>query len=199
MIVDFVRHADTGRRGYMDGRSDPPLRTGAVDTPCLRHAGIAWTRAISSPLRRAHDTALALAHPLGLAVHAEAHWAELDFGGWDGQRVDALPAVAIAAFHADPSRNPPPGGERWDFFKQRIAGALQALLADAGGCSDDSEGPVLVVSHAGALRMALSQACGMPLAALWALRIDYGTRLRLRIGAGDDGRPWGELIELVQP
>ncbi|MGY0610756.1 MULTISPECIES: histidine phosphatase family protein [unclassified Luteimonas] len=195
MIVDFVRHADTGRRGHMDGRSDPPLCPGAVDAPCLRHAGIHWTRAISSPLRRAHDTALALARPLDLAVQTVVQWAEFDFGDWDGQRGDALRANALAAFHADPRRNPPPGGERWELFEHRIAAALQALLADAG----DSDGPVLVVSHGGALRMALSQACGLPLAALWALRIDYGTRLRVRVEAGEDGLPWGELIELAQP
>jgi alpha-ribazole phosphatase len=128
-------------------------------------------------------------------VQSDANWAEFDFGAWDGCRADALPADAVAAFHADPLRNPPPGGEDWEAFGRRIADALQALLVDAG----ESRAPRLVVSHAGALRMALSQACGLPLAALWSLRIDYGTRLRLRLEAADDGHLWGELLELVQP
>lgn len=179
----------------MDGRSDPPLVAGATDAPCRRHAGIAWMRIVSSPLRRAHDTARALAAPLGLLVQTDPQWTEFDFGDWDGMRGDALAAGTLAAFHGDPRRNPPPNGEAWDAFGQRIAGALQALLADVGG----DEAPVLVVSHGGALRMALAQACGLPLSALWALRIDYGTRLRLRVEAGGDGRLWGELLELAQP
>lgn len=194
MILDLVRHADTGRRGHMDGRSDPPLAPGAAEIACRRHAGIRWGRVVGSPLRRAHDTALALAAPLGLAVEVDPRWAEFDFGDWDGQRADAVPSGALAAFHADPLGNPLPGGEAWDAFGQRIAAALGALLD-----SSEGEHPVLVVSHAGALRMALSRACGLPLPPLWSLRIDYCTRLRLRVEAGDDGRPWGELLELVQP
>lgn len=177
----------------MDGRSDPPLLADALDAPCRRHAGIAWTRVASSPLRRARDTAGALAAPLGLPVTIDPRWAELDFGEWDGARLDALPVDAVAAFHADPLRSPPPGGEDWAAFAQRIGDALQTLAAEAG------DGPVLVVSHGGPLRLALSRTCGLPLDALWALRIDYGTRLRLRVERGDDGRCWGELLELVQP
>ncbi|MCW5580545.1 MAG: histidine phosphatase family protein [Luteimonas sp.] len=191
MIVDLVRHADTGRSGHLDGRSNPPLREGATAALCRRHAGIAWTRIASSPLRRARDTALALAP--GRPVHVDARWAELDFGDWDGLHRDTLPADALAAFHADPLRHPAPNGERRDAFRARIDEALRSLLASGDG------GPALVVAHAGPLRMALSLACGLPLDALWALRIDYGTRLRLRVEAGGDGRPWGELLELSQP
>ncbi len=193
MILDLVRHADTGRRGHMDGRSDPPLLPGATAALCRRHAGIPWARVISSPLQRAHDTARALALPLGLPVGTYPQWAELDFGDWDGCRGDALPPAAVAAFHADPLRNPPPGGEAWEVFGQRITAALNALLANA----DDR--PVLVVSHGGPLRMALSLVCGLPLPSLWALRIDYGTRLRLRVERDEGGGVWGEVLELVQP
>lgn len=195
MILDLVRHADTGRRGHLDGRSDPPLLEGAVEAACRRHAGIHWRRIVSSPLRRAHDTALALAAPRDLPVQIDGRWAELDFGDWDGLRGDTLAPGLLAAFHADPVRHPPPGGEPWDAFGGRVLDALSALRVDAAG----DAGPVLVVSHGGPLRMALSQACGLPLPALWSLRIDYGTRLRLRLEVGDDGRPWGELLELVQP
>lgn len=195
MILDLVRHADTGRRGRMDGRSDPPLLAGVADALASRHAGIGWARAVTSPLRRAHDTALALAAPQGIGVTIDPRWAEFDFGGWDGRRGDELPAEAVAAFHANPLRHPPPGGEDWGIFGKRIADGLRALLAHGA----DGDGPVLVVSHAGALRMALTQACGLPLAALWALRIDYGTRLRLRLGEDGEGRLWGELLELSQP
>ena len=61
MILDLIRHADTGRAGYLDGRSDPallPRAAALVDAAC---AGLQWPRVIASPLLRARDTALALA------------------------------------------------------------------------------------------------------------------------------------------
>ena len=195
MILDLLRHADTGRRGHLDGRSDPPLLAGATEGPCRRHGGTAWASVTSSPLRRAHDTALALAGPQGLPVNLDARWAELDFGDWDGRPGHELPAGAVAAFHADPVRCPPPGGEPWPAFGRRISAALRALLEQ----NRSEARPVLVVSHGGAMRMALSQVCGLSLASTWALRIDYGTRLRLRVEVGGDDRLWGELLELVQP
>ena len=45
--------------------------------------------------------------------------------------------------------------------------------------------------------MVLSQVCGLPMAMCWALRIDHGTRLRLRVERQDD-QLWGELLELQQ-
>lgn len=193
MIVDLIRHGDTGRRGHLDGHNDPALRSGAADVVALRHAGIAWGRVISSPLRRALQTAQALAVPLRLPVDVQEDWRELDFGDWNGRHLAGLPAERLQAFHADPLDNPPPNGEPWPQFMARVGHALHVLAQ-----SDDSA-PALVVSHAGALRLAVALATGMAMPSLWALRIDYGTRLRLRIGTGDDGRLWGELLELVQP
>ena len=59
-----------------------------------------------------------------------------------------------------------------------------------------------VLSPGSLLSSALPRWLAWPLAfaaALWALRIDYGTRLRLRVERGDDGQLWGELLELCQP
>nr|WP_246428973.1 histidine phosphatase family protein [Pseudoxanthomonas broegbernensis] len=193
--MDLLRHASTGRAGHLDGRSDPPLSPGACDAPCAGYAGLDWSRVVASPRRRARDTAQALAAPRGLPVELDEGWAELDFGQWDGRSGSELPAAAVAAFHADPLAHPPPGGEPWDAFARRIEARLRGLLeGDAGDAA-----PVLVVSHGGPLRMALSQACGWPLAQAWTLRLDYGSRLRLRVEAGGDGRLWGELLELQQP
>ena len=49
------------------------------------------------------------------------------------------------------------------------------------------------------MRMVLSQVCGLPLSLCWALRIDHGTRLRLRVERSEEGALWGELLELQQP
>ena len=196
MILDLMRHASTGRHGYLDGRTDPPLLDGAADVLLQRHGGGRWSRVIASPRRRALDTATALLAGRDLFCEIHPDWAELDFGDWDGRRYDEIPAEQLAGLYDPPHAQVPPNGESWQQFRSRIEAQLQRLL-DEG--EDEGGDPVLVVSHAGVLRLAVSCVCGMPLAALWALRIDYGTRLRLRVERDDDGRLWGELLELCQP
>lgn len=197
MILDLMRHASTGRPGHLDGRRDPPLLAQAADALAGTCRALAWSRVIASPRRRALDTARALANLRELPLEVDPDWAELDFGDWDGHRGSDIDPAALAAFHRDPVRHPPPGGEPWPAFQARVGGALAALARDHGAGSADAA-PVLVVSHAGVLRMAVSLACGFALPSLWALRIDYGTRLRLRVEAGGDDL-WGELLEVRQP
>lgn len=193
MIVDLLRHASTGRVGHLDGRSDPPLLPGAADALAAHYRTQRWSRIIASPRQRAADTARAFAATHGKTVEIDPCWAEVNFGEWDGLPGAQIDRAALAAFHRDPHRHPAPGGEAWDDFSSRIELGLHGLLSSAG------QVPLLVVSHAGALRMALSLACGFPLPALWALRIDYGTRLRLRVEMTQQGKCWGELLEIEQP
>ena len=193
MIVDLLRHASTGRVGHLDGRSDPPLLPGAADALAAHYRTQRWSRIIASPRQRAADTARAFAAAHGQAVEIVACWTEVDFGVWDGLPGGQIDPAALAAFHRDPHTHPAPGGEAWAEFASRIDQALSGL----GSSADKS--PLLVVSHAGALRMALSLACGFPLPALWALRIDYGTRVRLRVEMTREGNRWGELLEIEQP
>lgn len=188
MILDLVRHGSTGRPGCLDGRADPPLASGAAEAVRSAHAGIPWRHVFSSPRRRSLDTARALADG---EPAVQTAWAELDFGKWDGCAAEDLDSTALAAFHEDPGRHGPPGGEDWACFEQRIRQALVRLVQLESG--DD---PILVVSHAGPLRMALVQACGWPLTVTWSVRIAHGTRLRLRVGTDDDRRLWGEVLEL---
>jgi alpha-ribazole phosphatase len=61
------------------------------------------------------------------------------------------------------------------------------------------DGPVLVVTHAGPIRAAISHACGIAWASTWAMRIGYATRIRLNLGLTPEGEVWGEIIEIVQP
>lgn len=196
MILDLMRHASTGRQGHLDGRTDPPLLDGAMDALLRCHGDGQWSRVIASPRRRALDTATALVAGRDLFCEIHPDWAELDFGDWDGCHYDEIPAELLAGLYDAPHAVVPPNGESWRQFEARIDAQLRRLLDED---EDEGAGPVLVVSHAGVLRLAVSRVCGMPLAALWAMRIDYGTRVRLRVERGGDCQLWGELLELCQP
>jgi alpha-ribazole phosphatase len=191
MILDLMRHGSTGRAGHLDGRTDPALLPDAAQSLVQRYAGRRWERIVSSPRRRAFESASALAGNAPVSVMAQ--WSELDFGQWDGCRGSEVPGELLANFHRDPESSPLPGSEAWSDFRARIGLALHTLL------QSQPLTPTLVVTHAGAMRMALHCACGWSLAQGWSLRLDYGTRLRLRLGRADDGALWGELLELEQP
>jgi alpha-ribazole phosphatase len=198
MLIDLLRHGTTGRDGYLDGRTDHILSAEGRAQFESQTAHRNWPTIVTSPLRRAREAAEGLAGSRNLGLRIDEDWAELDFGLWDGRRkseLEAEPAIhaALAAFYRDPSTHPPPDGESWASLEMRIGRALARLAHLA------SPGPVLVVTHAGPVRVALHQICGLPLDSLWALRIGFGTRIRLNFEVAADAQVWGEIVEISQP
>jgi len=192
VILDLVRHGDTGRAGHLDGRIDPPLLPDALGPVVARHHGIPWSRIISSPLQRARGTAAALVGRELREGEIDSRWAEFDFGDWDGLVAGDVPAEALRDFHRDPLRHGPPGAEPWSGFTARVRSAVADLLPEAGA------DPVLVVTHGGPVRTVLADICGLGLSATWSVRIGYGTRVRVWVQDSDAGL-WGEVLELTQP
>ncbi|XUM21848.1 histidine phosphatase family protein [Bradyrhizobium oligotrophicum S58] len=78
-------------------------------------------------------------------------------------------------------------------MQARVARATRRILVRP------EPAPVLVVTHGGAMRAALSYLLGWPLRQLWSLRIRPGTRITLEAGRGDDDVAWGEIVEIIQP
>ncbi|ODA68277.1 putative phosphoserine phosphatase 2 [Methyloligella halotolerans] len=203
MLIDLIRHGATASPGLLLGRTDPPLSPTGWAQFAAQTEARSWPHIVTSPLRRAREAAESLAAARGLSAHIDANWAEMDVGEWDGQPIAALrddpdTKTRLDAFYADDTAPPPPGGESWEDLRQRVASGLDDLLAAAPQSQDESAA-ALVVTHGGPIRAALGVTCTLPLAHLWTLRVAYGTRVSLRFGRGDDGRFWGEIVEIVQP
>lgn len=197
-LVDFIRHGETQARGILLGRTDAALSEAGWQQFERQTAGRTWASVTTSPLRRASDAAEYLAQKRDLKLKIDSDWAEMDFGDWDGRplaelREDGHIAAQLDALYADPSAPSPPSGESWDALSVRVARALDGIAGNG------NSGPMLVVTHGGPIRAAISLACGIPLARTWAFRIDYGTRLTLRVERLERGEIWGEIIEVVQP
>jgi broad specificity phosphatase PhoE len=162
--IVFIRHAQTswsGRR-YC-GRSDPALdavgrRAAAALADALAPTLAREVLVISSPARRARQTAAALAAAAGVdRVEIDERWCEVDFGRAEGRTFDELvtlePELAVALARGDTDIDWP-GGETGSAFGARIDAAWTSLLARGR--------PALVVSHAGALRHAIALAREVP-------------------------------------
>ncbi|MEU3861674.1 histidine phosphatase family protein [Streptomyces sp. NPDC028722] len=107
---------------------------------------------LTSPVRRARETAEVLTSGLGLgAPVVETQVRELDFGVADGLSVDEYQRVHGAFdMTVHPDRPFAPGGETWNQFRTRAGRVVNHLLSCHRGST------VLVVCHAGLIAAAMS-------------------------------------------
>jgi alpha-ribazole phosphatase len=191
--VDFLRHGETEAGDVLLGRTDAPLSSAGRRAIANQIAGASWPVIISSPLQRAKQTAEIATEWSAQGIEIDASWREMDFGDWDGRsKLELASDMQFAAFYKNAEQNPPPNGETPDDLRARVRAALEHIATR-------SESPLLVVSHGGAIRMALSILLSLPLQRLWAIRIGCATRIGIEMGIHPDHGLWGEIIEVVQP
>jgi broad specificity phosphatase PhoE len=184
--VILVRHGATAWTGHRYcGRSDPPLDAAGLAAVAALAASLASTLPahvwiVSSPARRARQTAAAIAGTVGLGdanVLVDDRWIEADCGIAEGRTFDELaalaPDLAAALARGDPAIDWP-GGETAAALVARVEAAWDDVISRAV--------PTVVVSHAGPLRHALGLALARPLStAEWlepatAARVDIVRR-----------------------
>lgn len=107
---------------------------------------------LTSPVRRARETAEVLASGLGLeAPVVETEVRELDFGSADGLSIDEYQRIHGAFdMTVHPDRPFAPGGETWNQFRIRARRVVNDLMSRHRGEI------VIVVCHAGLIVAAMS-------------------------------------------
>jgi broad specificity phosphatase PhoE len=156
MRVCLIRHGATAwnAAGRIQGRQDVPLSdAGRGQIRSWRVPdGFAQARCLSSPLRRATETAaiLGLASP-----EQDARLVEMDWGQFEGRTLAELRAELGPAMRELEEAGldfRPPGGESPREVAERLREVLRAI-AVAG---EDA----VIVAHKGILRASLVLACG---------------------------------------
>jgi probable phosphoglycerate mutase len=152
----LVRHAQTvwhAENRYAGGDSDIDLTPdGAAQAAGLAAwaAGRGVDAVVSSPVRRARETAAPCADAVGVPLRVVDGLREVSFGIAEGRTLAELDPGVAARFRAG---SPFPGSEPFDDAARRGADALREL---AGA------GTVLVVAHNTLLRLALCALLGLP-------------------------------------
>lgn len=194
MILHLIRHGKTDAGDVLIGRrSDPPALAQADAIVAEQICTVCPVTLVTSPLRRCRAVAEGFARDNGLTLDVDDTFAEYDFGDWDGVGTAVLRmryGDAVDAFYADPARHPPPNGEAWSGFSERIAAGVRAVLAR------QPAPPVLIVTHAGVMRAILSTICGFCHRDTWGLQLDHGTLMGVRIGVDETDRLWGQVRSL---
>ena len=123
---------------------------------------------VSSPVRRAQQTAAAVAAALGLDVAVEPGLRETDFGDWEGYtfaEVRERWPRELEAWLAD-TAVAPPFGESFTDTATRVRQARDRVLAAYGGQR------VVVVSHVTPIKTLLRIALDAPPSALYRIHLD---------------------------
>jgi ribonuclease H / adenosylcobalamin/alpha-ribazole phosphatase len=126
---------------------------------------------VSSPRKRALDTAAPLARSKGLKLDIRKHLGEMDFGAWEGLNWAAIqqrdPEFA-GTWSADPAKVPCPNGESCDLFFERCSNEIAKIVEEYKGRT------VVFSGHAGVNRCIIGNILKRPYLDCFAFAQDYG-------------------------
>ncbi|MFI7433833.1 histidine phosphatase family protein [Micromonospora haikouensis] len=180
LIVWRHGNTDWNAASRVQGQTDIPLNDlgheqAAAAAPLL--AALRPDAIVASDLRRAADTAAALAALTGLPVRADARLRERHFGRWQGLEL----AEAARRYPDEHARwragDPDPGAdiESLDDLGKRVGAALQDAADAAPGAT------IVIATHGGAARQGCGHLLGWDhavLRAIGSLRNCHWTELR---------------------
>lgn len=139
---------------------------------------------VTSPVRRAEESAGILAGFLDHPVRTEPGFAEMEFGHWEGltfAEVRERYPDELEAWIGDPA-HPAGGGDSFRSLQQRVLEARDRLLAEYSGRS------VVVVSHVTPIKVLVADALGAELDALFRMELAPASVTVIAYYADPDGR-----------
>jgi broad specificity phosphatase PhoE len=147
--VYIARHCSTkyNDEHRVQGNLDIPLSDAGrvqarTNARSIMRLGV--SRIVSSPLRRAFETAKIYAQQSGATLSTDPRLRELDHGSWQGRVIDELlsdPNNSFGRWLEDPmSVGIPDGSESLGTAQRRIVGAIRDAALK-------SEGAILIVTH----------------------------------------------------
>ena len=176
--LDLIRHGEpVGGRKYRGQLDDPLSDKGWEQMRAAVGNHAPWSRLVTSPLQRCRAFADALAGQHGLPLEVEEQFKEVGFGVWEGKtaaEIESAAPGALARFKADPIHAQPQGAEALDIFLARVAAGIQSILLTHPGQH------ILIVCHAGVIRMTLAHALAIPLANAYRIEVASAGITRLR-------------------
>lgn len=172
--VLLIRHGSTEHslEGRFSGRNDLPLDErgrGQARAIAAHVASLAPVDAvISSPLRRARETAQVLVDRIGGAIEIHDGLIETEFGEWEGLTIDDAHSkwpdlLATWLKRADVA---PPNGESFEQVEARTQQALDEILSRYRGKR------VVLVSHVTPIKTLLRLALAAPQETMFRFHLD---------------------------
>jgi len=176
-VLILLRHGRTAANeaGLLQGRLNQDLddrgrRQAEAAARHLSGIGGGIDAVISSPLKRAQQTAAAF----GLPVEIDERWIELSYGMYEGVPHADVPSEVWQSWRNDFSYVPE-GGESLATLDQRVRGACNELVERA------SHQNVLVVSHVSPMKSSVAWALGVDIGISWNCHLDHASICRVEM------------------
>ena len=194
--VDLIRHGEPVGGHKYRGQSDDPLsEKGWAQMRSAVGEHRPWDVIASSTLSRCAAFASELAQRHAIPLEFDARLMEIGFGEWEGRtaavapgilppatlahpcaaEVTALDPALLRRFWLDPLNNVPPGAELLTAFRDRVIPAWDEILARHSGKH------ILIVGHAGVIRMVVRHVLDMPLQRVFRLSVPNAGITRIRV------------------
>lgn len=122
-------------------------------------------RIVSSDLRRALDTAVALGDAAGVSVTQDERLRETHLGEWQGlthTEVDDIAPGARPAWRADAAIAPPGGESRIDVARRSVPLVRELLSGVAEWGADGDQRPLVLVAHGGLIAALTAELLDLP-------------------------------------
>jgi broad specificity phosphatase PhoE len=166
--VDLLRHGEVQGQACYRGITDDALTPQGWQQMHNAAAKFEdWQVIISSPLCRCLDFATELSQQKKIPLMIEKGFQEIDFGDWEGKTAEQIEPQALTRFYQSPFDYAPPQGESLLVFQKRVNAAWQQLLNHQQGKS------VLVICHAGVIRVLFCLLLQLPLETCFAIQVDH--------------------------
>jgi alpha-ribazole phosphatase/probable phosphoglycerate mutase len=184
--LDFLRHGEpVGGRRYRGQTDDPLSEKGWAQMRSAVAGERPWSAIVSSPLARCSAFAQWLAEETGLPLGYDERLKEVGFGVWEGKTPDDLKREdpeCVFEFKRDPIGKRPQGAELLADFSARAVAAYEAIVSRHAG------GHVLLVAHAGVMRMAICHVLGLPPAQAYRINVASAGMARIKVEQKDTRR-----------
>lgn len=168
-LLDFIRHGEPVGGVRYRGQTDDPLSdSGWRQMRAAIGRDRPWDVVVSSSLSRCLAFAEELSEASKLPLEVDDRLKEIGFGEWQGKTREEItqydPGV-LQRFYRDPTTYRPDGAEGLAEFKHRIVAAVNDILNRHSGKH------VLVVCHAGTIRMVIGHILDIPLSNLFRIKV----------------------------
>lgn len=176
-VLILLRHGRTAANeaGLLQGRLNQDLdelgrRQAEAAARYLADVDGGIDAVISSPLKRAQQTAAAF----GLPVETDERWVELAYGVYEGVPHADVPSEVWQRWRNDFSYVPE-GGESLAALDRRVRSACDDLVERAAHQN------VLVVSHVSPMKSSVAWALGVDIGISWNCHLDHASICRVEI------------------
>lgn len=186
--IDLLRHGEVEGGAVYRGSTDDLLTdTGWKQMVAALEDKNNWDIIISSPMQRCREFAELIAEEEDIDLEIESALQEIDFGLWEGLSPDKIikqEADQLKAWWYSPTQVTPPEGEDFHVFKARILKSLKEIISNNKGEK------ILLITHAGVIRVILMHALGMQEENLFRINVDNASFSQVHVYHNKEGDSW---------